>query len=651
MSREINGLYEFGEYRLDVLERLLVRGDQPIPLTPKVFDTLLVLVKHNGHLVEKELLMKEIWSDSFVEEANIARNVWTLRKALGDDEGEHRYIETVPKLGYRFIAPVREVNRLAHQERSEVAAAIDVETAHAQALVDPTSSSSNPRVLLNKWRLAIVGLSVVAVAAIGYAMFARRASNAHEPEIKSLAVLPLKSLTNAKDDSYLEVGLAETIITRVSQINGLIVRPSSAIRKFNGKEINSLDAARQLGVDSVLDGSFQHTGDHFRVNLNLLRTQDGVSLWGDTFDVNLTDGFGIQDQIAQRVATRLRLTLRPNTLSHTHSIKPEAYQYYWQAMLHSGTQNRIENKSAIELLEKAVGADPDFALAYAALAMEYHNRGVAVLPQQREEWEAKAYATVTQALSLEPDLANAHVVRSMLLWSPANNFQHRQSIAEVRRALDLNPNLDEAHHHLAMVYTHIGLLSEGQDEIQKALLINPANPGVQFRVGVNLAYQTKYEQALAAFSEARKYDPPLWTYQTAWVLFQLGRRDEAKATVEEELKNGQQDEGGLLTSMNAMLAAAAGNTREAEYQIQRSLTLGKDYIHFHHTEYAVASAYALMNKRDAALEWLKRTAADGFPCYPLFEQDANFKNLREDPKYQALMKTLKEQWEEYKATL
>ena len=650
----MNGLYAFGDYRLDVVERLLIRGDQLIPLTPKVFDTLLVLVKHNGHLVEKELLMKEVWSDSFVEEANISRNVWILRKALGDDDGEHRYIETVPKLGYRFVAPVREVNRLAHQVHIDTTAALipsDFEAASEIPIGQLSSESARAQVLLNKWRLAIIGLCVVAIAAVGYAMFARRAWNMHEPEIKSLAVLPLKSLTNEKDDSYLEIGLAETIITRVSQINGLIVRPSSAIRKFDGKEINSLDAARQLGVDSVLDGSFQHAGDHFRVNLNLLRSQDGVSLWGDTFDVNLTDGFGIQDQIAQRVATRLRLTLRPTTLSKTHSIKPEAYQYYWQAMLHSGTQNRIENKSATELLEKAVAADPEFALAYSALAMEYHNRGVAVLPQQRDEWEARAYATVTQALSLDPDLADAHIVRSMLLWSPGNNFQHRQSIAEVRRALDLNPNLDEAHHHLAVVYTHIGLLNEGQDEIRKALLINPANPGVQFRVGVNLAYQTKYEQALVAFKETRKYDPPLWSYQTAWVLFQLGRRDEAKATVEEELKNGQQDEGGLLTSMNAMLAAAAGNTREAEYQIQRSLTIGKDYIHFHHTEYAVASAYALMNKRDAALEWLKRTAADGFPCYPLFEQDANFKNLREDPKYQAFMKTLKEQWEEYKATL
>jgi DNA-binding winged helix-turn-helix (wHTH) protein/TolB-like protein/Flp pilus assembly protein TadD len=655
MSREINGLYEFGEYRLDVLERLLVRGDQPIPLTPKVFDTLLVLVKHNGHLVEKELLMKEIWSDSFVEEANIARNVWTLRKALGDDEGEHRYIETVPKLGYRFIAPVRELNGLGNERRREVMIAsplVDVEPDCETVVKHPVQTGiPSSRLLRIKRDWVLVALAAVALVAVGYATFFRRTSNSSEPQIRSLAVLPLKSLTNQKDDEYLEIGLADTMITRISQINGLEVRPTRAIMKYKDQEITSLDAARQLQVESFIEGSFQHAGDQFRVNLNLRRVQDGASMWSDTLDVNRADGFKLQDQVAQRVATRLRLTLEPSTRSSARAIKPEALEDYWKAMLHAGTYNRTHNDTAIELLERAVAADPDFALAHAALAKEYYNRGVAVRPQEKEVWEAKASRAVYQALLLDPDLAEAHDVQSMLVWTSGNHFQHRQAIEEVRRALELNPNLDDAHHHLGLIYNHIGLLEKAQKEFQIAVAINPTNPGAQFRVGVSLAYQSKYELALSSLRESRKFDPPLWSYWTAWVLFQLGREDEAKVIVDEELKNGQQDEGGLLTSMEAMLAASVGDTRLAEVKIKRAAELGKDYIHFHHTEYAVASAYALMNKHDAALEWLKRTAADGFPCYPLFEQDANFKNLREDPKYQALMKTLKEQWEEYKATL
>src|SRR5262249_22150676 len=146
----------------------------------------------------------------------------------------------------------------------------------------------------------------------------------------------------------------------------------------------------------------------------------------------------------------------------------------------------------------------------------------------------------------------------------------------------------------------------------------------------NLMWESRYEEALAAFRESRKYNPPLWSYQMASTLFQLGRRDEAAATVAEARRNNEQDEGGLLTSLEAMLAASRGDSRQAEEKIKRAAELGKDYIHFHHTEYAIASAYALMNKPAAAMEWLQRAAADGFPCYPLYEHDHNLDSLRQD---------------------
>src|SRR5262249_9856093 len=188
-------------------------------------------------------------------------------------------------------------------------------------------------------------------------------------------------------------------------------------------------------------------------------------------------------------------------------------------------------------------------------------------------------------------------------------------------------------------------------EIQKAFAHNPANTGAQFRLGVNLLRQGRYQEALEAFRESRQFNPPLWSYQVAFAQFELERREEAAATVAEALKNGEQDEGGLLTSIEAMLAAARGDTVKAEEKIKRAAELGKDYVHFHHTEYSIASAYALMNKRAEALQWLEKAAADGFPCYPFYERDPNLKNLRDDPRFKAFMKTLKERWEYYKETL
>src|SRR5262249_1916952 len=159
----------------------------------------------------------------------------------------------------------------------------------------------------------------------------------------------------------------------------------------------------------------------------------------------------------------------------------------------------------------------------------------------------------------------------------------------------------------------IGLLDKAQEEIQKAVAINPANTGARFRVGINLLYQGKYDQALVAMGDSQKFSPALWGYQTAWALFQLRRKDEAAARIDESLKNDPQDEGGILTSMEALLAASAGNESKAEEKIERAAEIGKDYGHFHHTAYAIASAYALMNKSGPAMEWLQKAADDGFP--------------------------------------
>src|SRR5260370_17766142 len=165
----------------------------------------------------------------------------------------------------------------------------------------------------------------------------------------------------------------------------------------------------------------------------------------------------------------------------------------------------------------------------------------ALKPQERE-WEEKAFIATERALSLDPDLAEAHVARGLIVWAHCNHFPHSLAVQEFRRALDLNPNLDEAHHQLASVYNHIGLLDKAQEEIQKAVAINPGNTGARFRVGVNLLYQGKYEEALAATGDSQKFWPPGWGYLTAWALFHLGRKDEAAARIAESLKNYPRDE-------------------------------------------------------------------------------------------------------------
>ena len=675
-------LYEFGPFLLDPQERLLLRDGQPTKLTDKVFELLCVLVVEHGHLLTKDELIIRIWpEDKFVEEGNLSRNISTLRTALNETPGD-KFIETVPKRGYRFVATVRDVAgntaapaakiatpRLDLEETDLTSAtlqpdakmtavdAAEIEVGSTAAAGQPASAAtgrtwtSRRSRRIGTWLLIVI--AAFALIGISYRLLSHK-TPATESEIKSLAVLPLKSLNRDPKDNYLGVGIADTIVTRMRQTGDLTVRPTSAVLKYANDEVDSLSAARQLQVDSVLEGTLQRAGDQLRINFNLLRTQDGALLWSDSSTVSEADSFRMQDDISQRVATRLHSRLRPQDKSGvatvTRSVNPSAYTYYLRAKYHAGLQNQIETDTAIDLLERAVKLDPNFAAAWAQLAREYRDKAIALKPKE-VELEEKAYAAAQEARRLDPDLAEGHIALGLLLWTHSHGFPHERAVQEFRRALELNPNSDEAHHELAHVYNHIGLLDKAEAEIQKAVTIDPTNTAALLRVGVNLLYQGKYEQALAAFAGSEKFNPGTWGYLTAWALFQMGRKDEAAARINEFLKNYPNDEGGLLTSMQALMAAEAGDNRGAEQKIKRSIELGKGFGHFHHAAYAIASAYALMNKHEDAIRWLQMTADDGFPCYPLFERDPNLNNLRQDPMFIAFMNKLKEQCERYRSTL
>jgi tetratricopeptide (TPR) repeat protein len=259
---------------------------------------------------------------------------------------------------------------------------------------------------------------------------------------------------------------------------------------------------------------------------------------------------------------------------------------------------------------------------------------------------------VEKAMKLNPDLAEAHLARGLILWTHARRFPHEQAIQAYRRAVDLDPNLDEAHHQLGVVYFHIGLFDKAWEEIEKALAINPSNTLARFRFGVIAMYRARYEEALAVFnSTPLEKNPSLWAFQRATALFRLGRNEEAAALVNEFLKNYPKDEGGVGTSVKAMMLAKERKETEAEVTINRAIEIGKGFSHFHHTAYNIASAYALLNKPEEAIKWLQIAADDGFPCYPLFENDGNLNSLRKQEHFIAFMTKRKQQWEHYQATL
>ena len=403
-----------------------------------------------------------------------------------------------------------------------------------------------------------------------------------------------------------------------------------------------------------MEGSVQRFGDRVRVNVQLIDPASEWQMWSHTYDQEIRDILSLQNEVAQSVTQAIRIKLSPQEqvrLTQARPVNPEAYDYFLRGRYYLGRQTKADNQTAIEMLERATAADQNFAAAHAELAQACVWRTFLFTPDEKQ-WEEKAFVAVEKALALDPDLGEAHLARGRLLWTPSNHFPHDQAIQEYRRALSLNPGLDEARNQLALVYGHVGLLDESLQELDKAIATNPGNKVARFRVGEMLLFQGKHEEALTALRNVPEdVNPSLIGHQIVLALFNLGRKEEATTTLEQFLRDYPEDNRGLYTSLQAMLAASAGQERLMEEKIKSAIEKGKGFGHFHHTAYHIACAYALMNKPEAAIKWLETAAGDGFPCYPLFAKDQNLNNLRQDARFSTFLEKQKQQWERYKSLL
>jgi tetratricopeptide (TPR) repeat protein len=265
----------------------------------------------------------------------------------------------------------------------------------------------------------------------------------------------------------------------------------------------------------------------------------------------------------------------------------------------------------------------------------------------------RAELAAEKALHLDPELAEAHYAAGFLLWGVMpSRFVHERAVGELKRAISLNPNLADAHHYLGTVYLHIGLLDRAVAAFQRTLELEPTNHNALRRIGLALVYRGQYEEGLRTIREVPpESNSSLWHYQIAWALLYLGRNEDALTVIEEYLQAYPEDSGGVVTSTRAIWFAKAGNARQAEADIHSAIEKGKGFIHFHHSAYNIASAYALLGRAASAVQWLRTAAEGGWPCYPYFANDPNLATLHGNPGYEAFMRELKVQWDRFRLTL
>ena len=497
----------------------------------------------------------------------------------------------------------------------------------------------------------IVGIALL--SSVWLARKSRTARPARTP-IRSLAVLPMVNISGDQTQDYFADGMTETLIAGLAKVAALRVTSRTSVMQFKESQKPLKEIAGELNVDAVVEGSVQRTGDRISVAVRLLDASTEEHIWTGTYNRDLRDVETVQNEVATAITQAIQITVTPqehSRLTRARPINPAAYEDFLRGRYYLNSQNKADNDRAIEALNRAVASDPEFARGWAELAQAYVWKLFLFAPDEKDLHE-KAYVAVEKALALDPDLPEAYLARGRLLWTPANHFPHDKAIQEYRRALALSPGLDEARNQLALVLSHVGLLDEALAELDKALAANPSNTLARFRVGEVLLFQGKHEQALAALRNVPPdANPSLVGHQIVLALFALGRREEAVATLDKFLKDYPADNRGLFTSLQAILAASAGQYDEAEKKIQSAIARGRGFGHFHHTAYHIACAYAIMNKHEQAIKWLESVASDGFPCYILFERDHNLDNLRQDARFQALLANLKREMEKHKRVL
>jgi TolB-like protein/DNA-binding winged helix-turn-helix (wHTH) protein/tetratricopeptide (TPR) repeat protein len=619
-----------------------------VALTPKCFDLLVVLVENSGHLLEKEKLITILWPDHFVEESNLSFNISTLRKALGDGQGGQQYIETVPKKGFRFVGQVEEESgdemeiRTINQNPavSEVALKGYGETMGGQAfqpesIVQGAAASHSRRL-----NILFIVLAAGAIGFLAHQLWTRRATTPVQPPLRTIAVLPFKPLSNESRNESLELGMAESLISKLSGMKQIVVRPVGAVRKYTDPQQDPAQVGRELEAEAVLDGTIQKAGDRVRVTVRLVDVENSATSWSEQFDTDFTDIFRVQDAISERVvqALTVRLSSEDSARLKVHQTEnPEAYQLYLQGnyFFSKPTGDRGDNfRKSLEYYLAAAEKDPKFASAYVGIAEYYISAG-----SNRPPWERSPQARVAVMRALERDgnLGEAHNALAELKYQ--YEFDWSGAEAEFRRALDIEPNA--AYFHLAYGWYQmcLGRFDQAQAELNKAQELEPSSLRFNKTQGILFLFMRQYDKAFSHYEKMRLVEPNLihrnqWSMSVAYE--QRGLYAQA---VEEFLEDGRTR--GYLTfaEIKALSKTFKGSGWQG-FVLARIELLERKSKKEYVPPTALAGIHALAGEKDSAFAWLEKAVETRDPWLSLIKIQPAYDTLRSDPRFTTLLQRL-----------
>ena len=620
MDTDKRTIYEFGDFILDGGRRRLSRraSDEPIALTAKHFDTLLLLIQRRGETLDKDTLLAAIWPGVIVEENSLTQNISTLRQVLGEAPGANRYVATVPRRGYRFVGEVTE--RDAHAVHSPASAPAELPAAESRRSLRPV------------W-ISVAALTVL--FAVGASLLTRRgAGTSAPPAIQTLAVLPFKPLLPAERDESLELGMTESMIASLGARGGLSVYPLSSVRRYGAIEQDPLAAGRALHAESVLDGSLQHHGDQLRVSVRLLRVADGRQLWANQFDGYVTSIFGVQEQISAKVAEALSVRFTADsaalrTLGGTQDSA--AYLLYANGRYALARSTEQSLSLAIGYFGKAIARDPHFALAHAGVADCYQIIGAFGMRSPGETFPRARDAVLT-ALRIEPRLAAAYGTLGHIKMQYDRDWEGAE--ADLTHAIALDPSLSEPHVYWGVLLGMRGEVDRGLEQLKQAQQLEPLLTNAKTRTGSLLYFAHRYDEATVQVTESLALDdrPGIAHALLGRVYLHTGRYELALA---EFAKNRGPTPGSFGDVGQAL--ALSGHRAEAVAELNRVLKLSTErYV----SALDVASIYAGLGDTENTLAWLDRALQEHASTLGFLAQNPTFNGLHGNPRFAAIIDSI-----------
>lgn len=652
MAAQTEKRYVLGDYRLEAERRLLLRRDgQPVHLTNKPFQVLLYLIEHRDRVVSRNELLDHFWDGHDVYDVTLTKCVSTVRKALDDHLEQPRYIATHWAGGYRYIGPLEEQSLeplppAVEIERTRgVRVVVEEEDAQGTFPVDetvtPVLSPAGPGLLAGparpSWRVPLV-LAAVIIALIASALilYRHRAAESTPAPMRSIAVLPLKNLSEDPGNEYFSDGLTESLISALSRIEGLKVISRGSVYRYKGRDVDPREAGKQLGVAAILEGNLRQGGDTIRVAVRLVSAEDGRVLWAnDTQDRALGDIFALQDEIARSVAAGLKIKLSgegERRLAGRYTENLEAYQLYLKGRFFWNKRTIEGLRKSIEYYEHALEKDPGYALAYAGLADSYIVLGIYDEVPLKES-HPKARAAAMKALEIDDTLAEAHTALAAVIadyywdWSEAER--------EYRRAIELNPNYATGHQWFGEYAACMGRFDEALAEMRRAQEIDPLSLIINADLGMIFYWAHQPDQAIEQLQKTLEMDLNFGYAHSylAHAYVQKGMYDEAVA----EYLRAAADNGEGQNRVTALSEAYRVSGWRGFLQKQLDMMkedAGKRYV----TSFNMATVYARLDEKDQAFRWLQKAIEEHSSPALYLRADPRLDSLRSDPRFGDLLR-------------